>query len=72
MPGHRTYTYWGKLLWIRRDQTKADPELKPTEFQQQNRILVFNISPIFLMCFRSLDEPTAKQKGQYRCVINEI
>lgn len=50
----------------------ADPELKPTEFQQQNHIVIFNISPIFLMCFRSLDEPTAKQKGQYRRVINEI
>lgn len=50
----------------------ADPELKATEFQQQILILIFNISTFFLMCFRSLDEPTAKQKGQYRRVINEI
>lgn len=50
----------------------ADPELKLTEFKQQNRITIFHCSTIFLMCFRDLDELTAKQKRQYRRVIKGI
>lgn len=50
----------------------ADPELKLTEFKQQNCITIFHCSTIFLMRFCDLDELTTKQKRQYRCVINGI